>query len=145
MLLPETQMQILYKTSEVSADANETRETVTHTQSTIALYTGLDAERDQQSATVDWVARSRVHVLYRSPVLPLSPASESQKKAARKPNLPCLTISLRVFQTLCKSFFAEGIINVWNLLPSSVSFSSLRSFTTSIKGVDFCQFLISRN
>jgi len=44
-----------------------------------------------------------------------------------------------------KTFFAERIINVWNSLPLSVSFSSLRSFTTSIKDVNFCQFLISQN
>jgi len=37
---------------QVSADADGTRTTVPHAQSTIALYTELDVECDQQSADV---------------------------------------------------------------------------------------------
>ena len=38
-------------------------------------------------------------------------------------------------------FFAERIINVWNLLPPTVNFSSLASFKRAIREVDFSEFL----
>ena len=39
------------------------------------------------------------------------------------------------------SFFASGVVNVWNSLPESVVFTSLSAFIWSIRTVDFNQFL----
>jgi len=41
-------------------------------------------------------------------------------------------------------FFAERVINVWNYLPPSVSFSSLATFRRSIDIIDFTSFLADR-
>ena len=38
-------------------------------------------------------------------------------------------------------FFAERVINVWNLLPPTVNFSSLASFKRTIREADFSEFL----
>jgi len=39
------------------------------------------------------------------------------------------------------TFFSEHVVNVWNLLPSSVDFGSLAGFKHSIEKVDFTKFL----
>jgi len=39
------------------------------------------------------------------------------------------------------TFFSERIVNVWNLLPRNVDYSTLISFRPSIQTVDFSEFL----
>jgi len=52
----------------------------------------------------------------------------------------------KLYKSLCRCntrrfFFTEHVINVWNLLPSTVNFSSLASFKTTIRKVDLSEFL----
>ena len=39
------------------------------------------------------------------------------------------------------NFFAERVINIWNSLPVSVNFSTLKSFRRTTQSVDFSSFL----
>jgi len=39
--------------------------------------------------------------------------------------------------TVRMNFFANRVINAWNNLPTSVSFTSLRAFKRTIRSVDF--------
>jgi len=48
---------------------------------------------------------------------------------------PRCTASIR------SNFFAERVINIWNSLPVSVNFSTLKSFHRTIQSVDFSSFL----
>jgi len=41
-----------------------------------------------------------------------------------------------------KSFFVDRVISFWNALPSTVNFSKLSVFRSSIAKVDFSRFLI---
>jgi len=56
---------------------------------------------------------------------------------------------LQIFQTRSSNtrvnFLACRVINVWNSLPDSVSFTSLAVFKRSIRTVDFSEFLICNN
>jgi len=38
-------------------------------------------------------------------------------------------------------FFTERIVNAWNSLPDEVDFSTVKSFTGTIKGVSFSNFV----
>jgi len=49
---------------------------------------------------------------------------------------PRCTVNVRA------SFFACRVVNVWNSLPDTVSFVSLRTFKGSLMAVDFSNFLI---
>jgi len=48
---------------------------------------------------------------------------------------PRCTASIR------SNFFAERVINIWNSLPVTVNFSTLKSFHRTIQSVDFSSFL----
>jgi len=48
---------------------------------------------------------------------------------------PRCTASIR------SNFFAGRVINIWNSLPVSVNFSTLKSFRRTIQSVDFSSFL----
>jgi len=40
-----------------------------------------------------------------------------------------------------QNFYTERVINLWNSLPPTVSFTSLSSFRRTICNVDFCRFM----
>jgi len=40
-----------------------------------------------------------------------------------------------------QAFFSQRVINIWNALPEAIDFSSLWSFKTTVKLVDFTSFL----
>jgi len=48
---------------------------------------------------------------------------------------PGCTASIR------SNFLAERVINIWNSLPVTVNFSTLKSFRRTIQSVDFSTFL----
>ena len=43
--------------------------------------------------------------------------------------------------TVRSSFFAQGVVNVWNSLPTSVDFSTLSAFKRSLQRVNLKEFL----
>ena len=43
--------------------------------------------------------------------------------------------------TVRAKFFSERIVNVWNNLPDSVDFSTLASFSRTLKIVDFSKYV----
>jgi len=38
-------------------------------------------------------------------------------------------------------FFIDGVVNLWNMLPSTVNFNSLSTFGSSLNSVDFSAYL----
>jgi len=46
---------------------------------------------------------------------------------------------------LGSQFFSERVVNVWNCLPAQIDFSSLSSFTRTVKKVDLSDFLMCFN
>jgi len=43
----------------------------------------------------------------------------------------------RCTASIHSNFFAERVINIWNSLPVTVNFSTLKSFRRTIQSVDF--------
>jgi len=39
-------------------------------------------------------------------------------------------------------FFSKGVVNTWNNLPSSVDFSSISSFISTVKLTDLSDYLV---
>ena len=48
----------------------------------------------------------------------------------------------RCTSSLRQKFFVDRVISVWNALPSTVNFSKLSVFRSSIAKVDFSSFLV---
>jgi len=57
-------------------------------------------------------------------------------------NLQISNSGRAVYRSMRQNFFTERVINPWNSLPPTVSFTSLSSFRQTICNVDFSSFVI---
>ena len=49
----------------------------------------------------------------------------------------CINLVMTVLSEIRMNFFANRVNNAWNNLPTSVSFTSLPTFSKTIRSVDF--------